>query len=462
MSSFIPAKTFNFQPLTFNFMTTIIGAGLVGSLWAIYLAKRGHKVDIYERRPDMRTQQVDAGRSINLALSDRGLKALQGVGLDEDIRQMAIPMHGRVVHALDGSTNFQAYGLEGQYINSISRGGLNELLMTKAEEHGVNIHFSQRLEDIDLHKGTIKFEGGNSITSELTFGTDGAFSAVRSAMLKTDRFNYSQSYLEHGYKELSIPPAPGGGWSLEKNALHIWPRKSFMLIALPNLDGSFTCTLFLALEGEVSFANIEDETAAEAFFRQYFPDALALMTNFRGEFSGNPTSSLVTVKCYPWSYGNKFVLMGDAAHAVVPFYGQGMNAGFEDCTVLSGLLDTYNNDWSQAIPQFHQQRKPDTDAVAELALRNFVEMRDSVADERFLLRKKIEKAMQLRHPEKFLPLYSMVTFSNLPYSVALETGDRHYRHFAALSMEELTNAANMLGSTEGDQLLDKWVEELQL
>ena len=447
---------------------TVVGAGPVGSLWALYLAKKGYNVEMYERRPDMRTQAVDAGRSINLALSDRGLKALHAMGLEDEVRQMAIPMHGRMVHAEDGTTNFQPYGLEGQYINSISRGGLNELLMTKAEELGnVKIHFNQRCNEVDLMKGELTMEDTTShqtkrLKPDLLFASDGAFSAVRSAITKTDRVNYSQQYLEHGYKELSIPPAPMGGFRMEKNALHIWPRKSFMLIALPNLDGSFTCTLFLAMEGEVSFAALQDEESVVLFFDKYFRDVLDLMPDFPNEFFRNPTSSLVTVKTYPWSYNHNFALIGDAAHAVVPFYGQGMNAGFEDCTVLSGLMDEFGNDWDKIIAAFQQRRKPDTDAIADLAIRNFVEMRDSVIDERFLLRKKIEKAMQLRHPDKFMPLYSMVTFSDIPYSEAQRKGNRYDAHFASLTLQELKYAAETLDTPEGQEFVDNWVTILTI
>ncbi|MDX2003208.1 MAG: NAD(P)/FAD-dependent oxidoreductase [Chitinophagales bacterium] len=441
--------------------TTVVGAGLVGSLWAIYLAKRGYQVTLYERRPDMRKVSMDAGRSINLALSDRGLKALNAVGLEDDIRAMAIPMHGRMVHGQDGAINFQPYGLQGQFINSISRGGLNQLLMDKAELAGAYIHFGQRGQDVDLQNNVLLMEDGTKVASELLFGTDGAFSAIRTAMTKTDRFNYSQTYLEHGYKELSIPPTTDGGWQLEKNALHIWPRKSFMLIALPNLDGSFTCTLFLALEGSVSFAQLTDAENAVAFFETYFPDALALMPHFKVEFFQNPTSSLATFRCYPWSMGGRALLLGDAAHGIVPFYGQGMNAGFEDCTVLNLLMDEYGEDWSQIMPAFEKRRKPDTDAIAELALRNFIEMRDSVADERYLLRRKIEQAMQQQHPEEFLPLYSMVSFSHIPYSQALHRGQAYDQFFQSKPLEELRSVEQKLGTLEGNDLLDGWFKQLQ-
>lgn len=445
----------------------IVGAGPVGSLWALYLAKHGYTVELYERRPDMRVERVDGGRSINLALSDRGLKALHAVGLDEQIRKMAIPMHGRMVHAEDGTTNFQPYGLEGQYINSISRGGLNELLMTEAENQGkVGIQFNQRCVDADLSTGELLMEDTHNhyqtrIKPDMVFGADGAFSAIRQAFDKQDGFQSSQEVLAHGYKELTIPAAPFGGFQLEKNALHIWPRKSFMLIALPNLDGSFTCTLFLAMEGEISFAALQDPESVILFFEKYFKDVLDLMPDFPSEFFNNPTSTLVTIRSYPWSHKGNFLLLGDAAHAVVPFYGQGMNAGFEDCTVLSGLLDKIGDgNWRQIVEAFQTIRKPDADAIAELAVRNFKEMRDSVIDERFLLRKKIEKAMQLSHPEQFLPLYSMVTFSHMPYSQALNTGDRHNQHFANIDLAELKRIADSLDTEATQTLLHQWVQQL--
>jgi len=444
---------------------TIIGSGLVGSLLSIYMAKRNYKVNVYERRLDMRKQKVDAGRSINLALSDRGLKALHKIGLEDEVRKMTIPMHGRMVHALDGTTNFQPYGKEGQFINSISRGGLNELLMNEAEKYtNTKLHFEHRSLEVDFKTNEVIIEKpgtGNqalSTQSDIVFGTDGAFSAVRTSLTKTDRFNYSQDYLLHGYKELSIPPDANGKWKMEKNALHIWPRKSFMLIALPNLDGSFTVTLFLAFEGEYAFEHLQTPKAARAFFEIHFADALALMPHFEDEFFTNPTSSLATFRCYPWVYGNKICLLGDAAHGVVPFYGQGMNCGFEDCDVLDDLIDKHSDNWNNILPEFQQLRKPDADAIANLALRNFIEMRDLVADENFLTRKKIEKAMHERHPEKFVPLYSLVSFGHTRYSEAQRLGQLHDTFFSRQT--NLKQIAATLHQPETQQRLDAWVEEI--
>ncbi|MGB0178266.1 MAG: FAD-dependent oxidoreductase, partial [Owenweeksia sp.] len=378
---------------------TICGAGLVGSLLAIYLGKKGHRVSIYERRPDMRKTTIDGGRSINLALSNRGWKALEAVGVGEDIKRMAIPMYRRVMHDREGQLSFQAYGKEGEAIYSVSRGGLNARLMQLAEDTGnVHIHFDEKCTDVDLNSGESHFENylsgeESTVKSDLLFGTDGAFSAVRAAMQKTDRFNYSQEYIEHGYKELSIPPDSDGNHKLEREALHIWPRGNYMLIALPNPDGSFTCTLFFPFEGSPSFSTLDTLDKARSFFREDFGDAYELMADFDQEWETNPTSSLVIIRCYPWvSSTSKVILLGDASHAIVPFYGQGMNSGFEDCTVLHELLSEYGDDnWEQVLEEFQKSRKPDADAIADLAMRNFVEMRDLTGDPDFLLQKKIEK-----------------------------------------------------------------------
>lgn len=414
----------------FRFMDNkqiIIGAGLVGSLHAVYLAKRGVHVEIYERRPDMRTIEISAGRSINLAISHRGLKALDRIGLKEKVLEMVIPMPGRMIHDTDGNTNFQPYGKEGQHINSVSRGGLNALLMNEAEKAGVKIHFNQRCINMDLANGEATFKdevsgSTQTVCAKHIYGTDGAFSEVRGAMMKTDRFNYSQTYLKHGYKELSIPPTADGGFRLEKNALHIWPRGGFMLIALPNLDGSFTVTLFLAYEGKHAFENLNTEEEVSAFFNEVFPDVVPHMPTLIEDFFNNPTASLCTIRCFPWRHEDKALIFGDASHAIVPFYGQGMVSGFEDCYVFDQLADEHWDDKEMLFEKFQTLRKPDGDAIADLALRNFIEMRDSVADPRFLLRKQIEKKLSAKHPKKWVPLYEMVTFSELRYSEALAQG----------------------------------------
>jgi kynurenine 3-monooxygenase len=408
----------------------IVGAGLVGSLQAILFAKQGHNVAVYERRPDMRSAEIVAGRSINLALSDRGWKALRLAGVEEAIMEMAIPMKGRMMHAVDGSLTFQPYGKEGQAIYSVSRGGLNAKLMDEAEKYeNVQFHFNQRCADIDLEKNVLQLEhtatgAQSTVKADRIIGTDGAFSAVRARLQKTDRFNYSQFYLEHGYKELVIPPDANGAHQLDKNALHIWPRGEYMLIALANLDGSFTCTLFFPFEGKRSFSSLQSEKEVVDFFKEVFPDALELMPTLKTDYFENPTSSLVTIRCTPWNVSDKILLMGDASHAIVPFYGQGMNSGFEDCSVLNELMVQYSGDWEKVFNAFSDQRKADADAISELALQNFIEMRDLVADEQFLLRKKIEKRVSELYPDKWIPLYSQVTFTHIPYAEALAAGKK--------------------------------------
>jgi kynurenine 3-monooxygenase len=411
---------------------TIIGSGLVGSLLAIYLSKRGHRVNVYERRADMRKEQMSAGRSINLALSDRGWRGLEGVGIGDDIRKVAIPMYGRMIHSVTGEINLQPYGKNDQAIWSVSRSGLNCELMKLAEKNSdVKIFFNERSTGVDLETATSHFENQitqqhHDVKGDIVFGADGAFSAARLQMqLSTDRFDYAQHYLEHGYKELSIPVGKDGKWQMEKNALHIWPRGGYMLIALPNIDGSFTCTLFFSREGEPSFASLSDKSKMKKFFEEIFPDVVPLMPTLEEDFFNNPTGSLVTVKCFPWHYKDKMCLIGDAAHAIVPFYGQGMNCGFEDCTVLDKLLNSPDN-WENIFTQFESSRKPNTDAIADMAVDNFIEMRDKVGDKKFLLRKKIEAHFSEKHPGKWIPQYTMVTFSpDIPYSDAQQGGRHH-------------------------------------
>lgn len=409
---------------------TIIGAGLVGSLLSIYLAKKGYKVNIFERRADMRKIQMSAGRSINLALSDRGWRGLEGVGIASEIKEIAIPMYGRYIHHKDGSTAYQPYGKEDQAIYSVSRADINKKLMDLAENNfGVKIHFDERCVEVKKQTPEASFIHNEShqathIKSNLLFGADGAFAASRLNMqLSSDRFEYNQHYIEAGYKELIIPPGADGSFLMEKNALHIWPRGSFMMIALPNPDGNFTCTLFLPFEGDKSFANLKSKEAVQKFFEEEFSDAVPLMPTLLDDFFTNPTSSLVTVKCYPWVFDNKVALIGDAAHAIVPFYGQGMNCGFEDCVVLNELIEKYHEDWDLILPEYQNLRKPDGDAIADLAIANFVEMRDKTADPKFLLQKKIEARFSDKYPDKWIPLYSMVTYSpHIRYSTALKEG----------------------------------------
>ena len=415
-----------------NKNVTIVGAGLVGSLLSIYLAKRGYAINMFERRPDMRKAKIAAGKSINLALSDRGWRGLEGVGIADEIRKIAIPMYGRFIHHKDGSTAYQPYGKDNQAIYSVSRAEINMRLMDLAEQQpNVKIHFGERCTSIDRSGLEAHFENAESektttIKSDLLLGSDGAFAASRLNMqLTSDRFEYNQHYIEAGYKELIIPPGKNGEFLIEKNALHIWPRGTFMMIALPNMDGDFTCTLFLPFEGEKSFANLKTREQVKLFFETEFPDAVPLMPTLIDDFMNNPTSSLVTVKCFPWTFDNKIGLIGDAAHAIVPFYGQGMNCGFEDCVVLNELIEKHKEDWSKIFPEYQTLRKPDADAIADLAIMNFIEMRDKTADPKFLLQKKIEARFSQKYPDKWIPLYSMVTYSpQIRYSTAFLEGQK--------------------------------------
>jgi kynurenine 3-monooxygenase len=407
---------------------TIVGAGLTGPLLAISLVQRGFRVTIYERRPDPRRVRLSAGRSINLAISVRGIHALREAGLWESMRNIIIPMKGRMMHSLSGELTFQPYGKnETEVINSISRADLNAALMNEAEKRAVKIHFDERCMGLDLLSGIARFRNEQTasetdVDSGLIIGADGASSAVRLAMLKLNRFNLSQRYLDYGYKELTIAAGPDAKHVLEPNALHIWPRGSHMLIALPNVDGTFACILFLPFEGKISFTNLDSETKFLEFFESNFPDAAPRMPQLRENFRDNPTGSMVTVKCSPWHVDAKSLLIGDAAHAIVPFFGQGMNCAFEDCTALLELLDRHGSEWATIFAEFERLRKANTDAIADLALENFIEMRDRVADPRFLFKKKVELALEAKYPRLFVPKYAMVTFQRIPYSVALSRG----------------------------------------
>ncbi|SDR05403.1 FAD-dependent oxidoreductase [Flagellimonas zhangzhouensis] len=406
----------------------IIGSGLVGSLLAIYLRKKGHSVTVFDRRPDIRTIKF-SGRSINLAMSNRGWTALRKVGLEDPIKQIAIPLDKRAMHVNDKPVYYQKYGKEGEAIWSISRGILNKRMIDLAEEAGTVFKFNEKVWDVDLPGAKIytgESEKGEwqEYQFDVIFGCDGAFSRVRHKMQRRSRFNYSQNFIDVGYKELTIPANADGTHKLDKNSFHIWPRGEFMLIAMPNIDGSFTCTLFLPFEGKVSFESIKTEQEAKDFFKEYFPNVRMEIEDLTKDFFNHPTSAMVTMKCYPWTYWNKVALVGDSAHAIVPFYGQGMNAGFEDIFVLDQLMDKYGDDWDAIFDTYQKVRKPNADAIAELSYRNFVEMSSKTADPKFLLQKKIEKHFASTHPEKWVPVYSRVTFSDKPYADALAIGDQ--------------------------------------
>jgi kynurenine 3-monooxygenase len=402
----------------------LIGSGLAGGLLAAYLGRRGYDVDLYERRADPREGNIVGGRSINLAISTRGIHALEQIGIVHEALQNAIPMRGRMIHDKSGALHFSAYDVDPKKcINSIGRAALNTTVIEAAQQFpNVRVHFNHKCTDVDLETATAQLEteyGNVTGHGDAVIGVDGAFSAVRQSMqLKIANFQYDESYLAHGYKELTIPPAADGSWRMEKNALHIWPRKSFMMIALPNPDGSFTCTLFWEFEGPRSFATTKTDDDVRQFFDEEFPDAVPLMPTLLEDFHQNPTGSLVTIRCAPWSYRDKVCLLGDAAHAVVPFYGQGMNAAFEDCVVLDECLEKFPDDRERAFAEYFSRRKENADALADLAIGNFIEMRDKTASKTFRAKKKLDHLLEAAFPGTYLPLYTMVTFTRTPYALA--------------------------------------------
>ncbi|MCL2914540.1 FAD-dependent monooxygenase [Shewanella corallii] len=410
---------------------TIAGAGPVGALLAVMLARQGYRVDLFESRADSRKANIYQGKSINLALSDRGWLALEAVGVGDTIREHAIPMYCRVMHDTQGQLTRLPYGQDEQAIWSVSRAGINEQLISLAEQEPlIELHFEHRLKELDFDSLEARFStkdnGLVTHNSDLLFGADGTFSKVRrlAQELPRQRISHSLEYMPQSYIELTIEPNADGSHKMEKNALHIWPRKAFMLIALPNTDGSFTCTLFLDQEGDTSFESLDSKEKVTAFFEQNFADALPLLSNPVDAFMSKAASPLCLVHIYPWVFNNKVGLIGDAAHAMVPFYGQGMNCGFEDCRVLSELVAQHEGNWESILAAYQRERKPNGDAIIELAKRNFVEMSDLSGDKNFLLRKKIEQQFSNMYPELWVPLYSMVTFSpHLPYASALAIGD---------------------------------------
>lgn len=404
----------------------IVGGGLAGALLATYLGREDYDVEVYELREDLRRADAAGGRSINLALSHRGIEALRGVGLADEILKLAVPMRGRMIHAPDGRLSFQAYGKDAHHVNhSLSRSGLNAaLLASAAQSSRVELYFRHKCVNADLHKPSADFvdlatNEHKTVAGDLLFSADGAFSAVRAPMQRQPRFDYSQFYLEYGYKELTIPSSSTSGFQLEKNALHIWPRRSFMMIALPNIDGSFTCTLFWPYEGPVSFASVRTADEVDAVFRQHFADALPLMSSLHADYAENPVGSLATVRCGPWYFENKVMLLGDAAHAIVPFYGQGMNAAFEDVLVLCESLKRRRPDWGRAFAEVFEARKRHTDTLADLAIGNFVEMRDKTGSRLFRWKKKGETTLAKLFSAWYIPLYTMVSFTRIPYAEAV-------------------------------------------
>lgn len=402
----------------------LIGSGLAGGLLAAYLGQRGYEVDLYERRADPREGNIVGGRSINLAISTRGIHALKQIGIADEALRNAIPMRGRMIHDKSGALHFAPYDVDPKKcINSIERAALNSTVIEAAQRNSnVRVHFNHKCMGVDIDSALAHLQTANGAATaqgDAVIGVDGAFSAVRQSMQSAiANFQYDESYLAHGYKELTIPPAPDGSWRMEKNALHIWPRKSFMMIALPNPDGSFTCTLFWEFEGPRSFATTKTNEDVRRFFEDEFPDAVPLMPGLLDDFRDNPTGSLVTVRCAPWFYRDKVCLVGDAAHAVVPFYGQGMNAAFEDCVVLDECLEESPANRERAFAEYFRRRKENADALADLAIGNFIEMRDKTASKTFRAKKKLDHALEAALPGTYLPLYTMVTFTRMPYAKA--------------------------------------------
>ncbi|MGH7224316.1 MAG: FAD-dependent oxidoreductase [Gemmataceae bacterium] len=409
---------------------TIVGAGLAGTLLACCLARAGRRVDLYEKRSDPRRREPEYGRSINLALSLRGIDALRWIGLADEVLKASILMRGRMLHSRSGDLTFQPYGKDdSQTLHSVSRAGLNlQLIEAAAHYPSIRLFFQHKCVGLDPDSGKLKFVQGTShstveVAADFIVGADGAYSAVREKLQKQERFNYRQDYLSHGYKELTIPAAAGGAFQMEKHALHIWPRGIFMMIALPNLDGSFTGTLFWPFEGPNSFAALRTRQAIESFFRQQFPDVVPLIPTLADDFSHNPTGALVTVRCQPWHWGERVVLLGDACHAVVPFLGQGMNAAFEDCTVLTDCLARYP-DRGAALAAYEAMRREHLDTLADLCIENFLEMRDRVGSRLFVFRKKFGLLLHRLFPKWYIPLYVMIEFTRIPYADALRRARR--------------------------------------
>lgn len=438
----------------------VVGSGLVGSLLAIYLKKAGHQVHVYDRSPDIRNVAF-SGRSINLVMSDRGWKTLKDIGLADAIKSIGLAVDKRAIHKLDNTLVYQNYGKEGESIFSLSRGILNHKMIDLAEQAGVEFFFEHKIWDVTLADATLHIgdsERGEweALKYDKVFGADGAFSRIRHRMQRQNRFDYSQEFLKIGYKELHIPANPDGTHKIDVNALHIWPRGEFMLMALPNLDGTFTCTLFMPFEGENSFDSLKEKDSLLAFFAKYFPSTVDVITELAEDFFKNPTSALVTMKCYPWTFQDKVALIGDACHAIVPFYGHGMNAGFEDISILSEMMQKYGDDWEMIFSEYQKSRKPNADAIAELSYRNFMEMSSKTADENFLLQKKIEKWFSDKHPDKWTPLYSRVTFSLQPYSEALAIGD-----FQNKIMDEIMKTENISAAWNSKEIEEKIIALLR-
>jgi kynurenine 3-monooxygenase len=434
---------------------TIVGSGLVGSLCALYMTKRGASVNVFERRKDLRSEIITAGKSINLALSKRGWTALEKVGADKEVMKIAIPMYKRIMHDIKGSLSEQAYGEEGEAIYSVSRAQLNVLLMKMADENGAKLYFNERCVDANLEDATASFENSltnkkQTISADLLIGADGAFSAIRKLMVEKHKHEYFYNEIEHDYKELMIPAGENGEYLLDKNALHIWPRGEFMVIALANLDGSFTCTLFAPKKGRNSFENLNTKEQVHEYFTSIFPDFIEIVPNLYAQWESNPTSSLGIIRTFPWHVENSSLLIGDSAHATVPFYGQGMNAGFEDCRIFDEMLDELGENMHDCLKQYSYRRKPNGDGIQDLSMHNFIVMRDKTADSKFLLQKEIEKKFANLYPDKWIPLYSMVSFTNRPYAEAWKIGMKQEK-----LMQSIMSTPNIEKIWESEEIMQK-------
>ncbi|XP_077999084.1 kynurenine 3-monooxygenase-like [Glandiceps talaboti] len=415
----------------------VVGGGLVGALQASFLAKRGFKVDLFEAREDIRTAEVVKGRSINLALSVRGRTALNHVGVEEKVASEGIRMDARRIHNPDGSLYSVPYGKAGQYLLSIDRRKLNETLLDVAEQNDVTLHFHHKVTRCDFDTNEMTFDGPDGkevkVKPDLICGCDGAFSSIRKQLMRTVCLNYSQTYIPHGYMELTIPPKDGE-FAMDINFLHIWPRDEFMMIALPNADKTFTCTLFMPFD---VYEQMKSEDDVMEFFRTYYHDSIPLIgeEDIKQTVVGSTPFPLISIKCSPYHKGSSAVIMGDAAHAMVPFYGQGMNCGFEDCIVFEELMEKHNNDLSKVLPEYSRIRNPDAEAMCDLAMYNYIEMRSKVNSRWFLFRKKVDNLLHWLMPKTFIPLYTMVTFSRIRYHVVINKW-----HF----QEKLVNGALMM------------------
>ncbi|WP_203913021.1 FAD-dependent oxidoreductase [Rhizocola hellebori] len=392
----------------------IVGAGLAGCLLACFLTRRGYAVELYERRPDPRSGKAERGRSINLALSERGLDALRRIGLDQQVMKDALPMKGRMIHPISGELDFQQYSADGERaINSIGRGALNNALLDATD---ARIHFDKKLVWLNAATGQMRFEDGSTAKADIVIGADGAGSAVRGQLLDQGLLQESLDFLDYGYKELTIPAAADGGWVLDPAALHIWPRGKSMMIALPNPDKSFTCTLFWPNGGTASFASLTSPAAIMRHFERNYPDVPPIAPTLVEDYQHNPVGLLGTVRCSPWHASGRVLLLGDAAHAIVPFYGQGANAAFEDVVELDRCLDATGDDWAATLRMFQERRQANSEAIAQMALANFVEMRDKVASPVFQAQKKLEHVLERALPGRYVSRYELVSFSTTPYA----------------------------------------------